>query len=367
MKKILPFIVLVALGFSACSNESNNTQNVSATKEKPALPIKVFEVKKEIPTISKEYPAIIKPFEEVDVMARVSGTLEQKYFKEGEFVKKGKLLYKIEQDTYLTNLNMAKANVKKAQANYNKALKDQKRAVSLLKNKAISVQKYDEYIYIYEDAQATLQSAKANLKQSQIQYDYTTVEAPISGIVGIKNNDIGDYVGSNSENSLLVTITAVNPVHIEFSLRKEDISSFLSQIKNKSAKISLDNNGKILENGTIDYISAKLDVNTDTLLLRAKFENNDNNLIIGEFTKIKLDNLVINDVHVIPENALLKTANGNFVYVVEDSIAKIRPVEIGVLLEKGIAIKKGLNIGDKVIVSNIAKVRPNTKVQVLGK
>ncbi len=367
MIKILPFIILVVLGFNACTDDSNKTEIINATKEQTSLPVEIFEVKQETPTISKEYPAIIKPFEEVDVMARVSGILEEKYFNEGEFVKKGKLLYKIERDIYLTNLNMAKANVKKAQANYNKALKDYKRAVLLLKSKAISVQKYDEYIFSYEDAQATLQSAKASLKKSQIEYDYTMVKAPINGIVGIKKSDIGDYVGSNSENSLLMTITSINPVHVEFSLRKEDIASFISQIRNKSAKVSLNSNGSILENGIIDYISPKLDKNTDTLLLRAKFENNDNSLILGEFTKIKLSNLIINNVHIIPENALIKTGKGNFVYIVENSIAQLRPIEIGVLLEKGVAIKKGLNIGDKIIVSNIAKIRPNTKVQVLGK
>ncbi|AXH09570.1 efflux transporter periplasmic adaptor subunit [Malaciobacter halophilus] len=364
-KRVLPLVVLIVLGFSACSDDSQTKQQ-TASKQRPALPVKVFEVKNETPTISKEYPAVITPFEEVKVIARVSGTLEEKFFKEGQYVKKGQLLYKIEEDVYKTNLNMASANVKKAQANYNKSLKDYKRANALLKSKSISVQKYDEYVYIYQDAKAQLESSKASLQKAKIEYDYATVEAPISGVVGIKQSDIGDYVGTNASNSLLVTITSINPVHVEFSLTKNDVVSFIEQVRSKKVYVTLDVHGKSYK-GEIDYISPRLDLDTDTLLLRAKFNNDDNNLIVGEFTKISLNNITVKNVHIIPEEAILKTANGDFVYVVKDDIAKLRPVKLGTLLESGVVVKTGLNVNDKVVISNIAKVRPDTKVQVLGK
>lgn len=365
-KRVLPLIVLIVLGFNACSDDTQAKQQANSKQERPALPVKIFDVKNETPTISKEYPAVIKPFEEVNVIARVSGTLEEKFFKEGEFVKKGKLLYKIEEDVYKTNLNMASANVKKAQANYNKSYKDYQRAKKLLKSKAISVQKYDEYVYIYEDSKAQLESNKASLQKAKIEYDYATVKAPISGIVGIKQSDIGDYVGTNSSNSLLVTITSINPVHVEFSLRKDDVVAFLSQIKDGKVNVTLDVNDKTIK-GEIDYISPQLDLDTDTLLLRAKFNNDENSLIVGEFTKIKLNNITVKNVHIIPEEAILKTANGDFLYVVEDNIAKLKPIKLGSLLQSGVVVKSGLKTGDKIIVSNIAKVRPDTKVQVLGK
>lgn len=121
------------------------------------------------------------------------------------------------------------------------------------------------------------------------------------------------------------------------------------------------------ENGEIDYVSTKIDSNTDTLLLRAKFENSKNELIIGDYAKIQINNLNLGDVSIIPENAVLKTAKGTFVYVIEDSIAKLKPVETGMLLKDGISIKSGLKVNDQVVISNIAKLKPDTKIKILNK
>ncbi|RXJ88047.1 efflux RND transporter periplasmic adaptor subunit [Arcobacter sp. CECT 8985] len=365
-KKIVALAVVAALAFSACSDDSSKKQAQKTQQERPALPVKAYTTKSETPVITKEYPGLIKAVEDVNVIARVSGTLENKYFKEGEFVKKGKLLYKIEQDVYKSNLDMAKANVRKAKANYDKTLKDYHRAQKLFKNKAISQQSYDDYVFSYQDALAQYESNKASLQKAQIEYDYTTVEAPISGIVGIKKRDIGDYVGTTQDNSLLVTITSINPIHVEFSLRKDDIEDVLPQIKKGKTTITLDAMGKTYT-GKIDYISPKLDVNTDTLLLRAKFKNDTNDLIVGQFTKVKINNIKMKNVFIIPESAVMKTVDGDFVYVIKNSKAKIRPVKVGQLLDRGLVITDGLKSDEKVIISNIAKTKPDTKVQVIGK
>ena len=284
----------------------------------------------------------------------VKTELKEKHFKEGDFVKKGTLLYKIEPDTYLANLNMKKAE-------YTKAKKDYERAKSLIATKSISPQSFDDYTYQYE-------SSKAALDEAQINLNYTTVTAPIDGIVGIKQHDIGDLVGSSSNNSLLVTITNTNPIHAEFSLPKDDMNKYLSQIKEKSAKIKLITDGKTYENREIDYIAPVIDTNTDTLLLRAKFENANSELIVGNFTKIEISNLSLGDVFVVPENAVLKTAQATIVFVVdENNIAKPRPVVTGDLVKEGMVIKSGLKPNEQIVTSNFAKLRPDTKVQIVNK
>ena len=346
MRKSLVAISFILLGFNSLMAED-------APQEKPALPVQAFTVVNKVQTTSKVYPSIVKSFEEVDVTARVKGVLVEKCFKEGDFVKKGTLLYKIEPDSYLANLNMAKSEFTKAQKNY-------ERAKSLIASKSISSQSYDDYIYQYE-------SAKAALQQAQIQYDYTKVYAPIDGIVGMKKSDIGDLVGSDNTNTLLVTITNTNPIYVEFSLPKEDVSTYLSQIRNKTAKINLLINNKTYENGVVDFISPKIDANTDTLLLRAKFENKNSDILVGDFGKVELANLDLGNVQVIPENAILKTSQGNFVYVIDNSVAKLKPVETGILVKNGIVIKSGLNENDQVVTTNIMKLKPDTKVQIVPK
>jgi membrane fusion protein (multidrug efflux system) len=352
MKKIVITAILIALGFSACSQDEAKTQQ-NAQQKPMALPVNVFTVNNEQAITTKTYPALIKPFEEANVNARVSGILKKKHFKEGTMVQKGQALYTIEQDTY-------KANLDQAQANFNKANKDYTRAKSLLESKSISVQNYDAYEYAYEDA-------KAKLTQAKIQYEYTNVTSPITGITGIKHSDIGDLVGTNAQNSLLVTVTAIDPVHVEFSLPKEDVDAYLKQIRANEAHIAIEDNGKLFENGVIDYISPKLDSSTDTLLVRAQFKNSDHELIVGNFTKIKVSNLSLGEVFIVPENAVLKTAQGTIVYVIdENNIAKVKPVVTGSLVEKGVVIEKGLELHDKIVISNLAKLRPDTKVQILN-
>ena len=359
MRKSIIAIAFIFLGL--------NTLNAEEKPQLPPLPVETFKIENKISTTTKTYPSLIKTFEEVEVMARVKGILVEKYFNEGEFVKKGTLLYKIEQDTYLANLNVAKASVKTAQANYKKAQKDYERANSLIKTKSISTQQYDEYTYLFENASSQLESAKASLQQTQIQFDYTKIYAPIDGIVGIKKRDIGNLVGSNDSDSLLVTITNTNPVYAEFALLKDDVTRYLSQIKTKSAKVNLVTSINTYENGIVDFISSKIDSNTDTLLLRAKFENKNNEILIGEFAKIEVSNLDLGKVYIIPENAILKTSQGTFVYVITDSIAKLKPVQTGILVKEGITIESGLNENDVIVISNMAKLRPDTKIQILNK
>ena len=359
MKKSIVAIAFIFLGL--------NTLNAEDKPQLPPLPVETFKIANKTATTIKTYPSLIKTFEEVNVMARVKGILVEKYFNEGDFIKKGTLLYKIEQDTYLANLNVAKATVKTAQANYKKAQKDYERSSSLIKTKSISVQQADEYNYQYENATALLESAKAALQNAQIQFDYTKIYAPIDGVVGLKKKDIGNLVGSNDSDSLLVTITNTNPVYAEFALSKDDATRYLSQIKEKSAKVNLVTSNKTYENGTVDFISPKIDSNTDTLLLRAKFKNENNEILIGEFAKIEVTNLDLGKVYIIPENAILKTSQGSFVYVVTDSIAKLRPVTTGILVKEGITIESGLNENDQIVISNMAKLRPDTKIQILNK
>ena len=347
-KKSLVAISFIFLGFNGLI-----AADAPAPQEKPALPVQIFTVVNKIQTTNKVFPSILKSFEEVNVMARIKGVLVEKHFNEGEFVKKGTLLYKLEPDTYLANLNMTKAEFTKAQRNY-------ERAKSLIASKSISSQAYDDYVYQYE-------SSKAALQQAQIQFDYTKVYAPIDGIVGMKKSDIGDLVGSDSSNSLLVTITNTNPVYAEFSLSKDDATTYLSQIKNKTAKINLLINNKTYENGVVDFISPKIDANTDTLLLRAKFENKSNDILIGDFGKVEIANLDLGNVQVIPENAILKTTQGSFVYVIDNSVAKLKPVETGILVKNGIVIKSGLSENDQVVTSNIMKLKPDTKIQIVPK
>lgn len=361
MKKLAISLATIAILFLGCSDDKQ-ASSASQKRQMPPIPVKAHITKLENVNFEKNYSAIIKPFQEVSVVARVNGLLVKENFTEGSYVKKGDLLYKIEEDEYKATLETSKAAHLKAKANYKKASKDYERASYLFKNSAVSEQDYDNALFSYENAEAELKRTEAELKNAQIQYDYTTIKAPISGIIGISQSDEGNYI--ESKNSKLTTITALDSVYAEFSIPSSDISKYISQIKIGS-NISIKVADKV-HKGKVDYIAPKLDAQTDTLLVRAKLQNKEKNLVIGSFVEVLLGGFSYNNVIKIPQHTLIKTPEANLVYVIKDGVATMKPVNVIDVSDGMAIIKSGLKSGERIITSNIAKIRPNSKVSVMG-
>ncbi len=354
MKKLLLGLVLLTSTFVFAN----------AAQVAPAVPVEVFTVNSDVVKISKKYPAIIKAEKSVDIIARVSGSIENRYFEEGSFVKKGQKLYTIEQRTYQANVDSSRAAVNRAKSLLVKATNDWNRYKKLYEQKSISASQKDEYYYNYQDAIANEKNAQAALTNAKIQYGYTEIKAPMSGIISITKLNVGNYV---NENTTLTTITKVDPVYAEFSLPQTDIGKYLSHIKSKEVKFSMNCQNECIMGGTLNYISPVLDSATDTLLLRTEFNNKDGKVIVGQFTNINIDDIEIPNVISIPEEAIMQSGNNSVVYVIdENSTAQIRPVELtGENSSIGVIISSGLKSGDKIVLSNIAKLRPNSKVKIM--
>ncbi len=325
--------------------------------------VKVFIVNDNAVNITKTYPAVIKAQKSVNIIARVSGTLEKRYFKEGSFVKKGEKLYQIEQDLYQANIDSSRANLNQAKALLVKATSDWERYKKLFENRSISASQRDQYYYNYQNAIANVKSAEAALTNAKIQYGYTQIKAPLDGIISITKLNEGNYVNANT---LLTTITKIDPVYAEFSLPKIDIEKYLKYIKSNNVKFAINCQDKCIEGGTLNYISPTIDPSTDTLLLRVQFDNNQD-IIVGQFTNINIDNIPSPKTIVIPEQAVLQSAKGASIYIVdEESTVKVKNIKTtGDSIKDGVVIENNLNIGDKIIISNISKVRAGAKVQII--
>lgn len=200
----LSFLVIGML-LTGCSQEQTSGQTGASSKPN-ALPVEAFTVTLAKAEFSKSYAALLKPSQEVAVIARINAVLEKELVKEGSYVTKGETLYVLQQNEYLAALQSAEAVAAKAEANFDKSSKDWSRAEYLFSNKAISEEQYDAAKYAIDDAKATLQAAKAALAIARIEYDYTTIKAPISGRVGLSASDVGSYI--TSQNATLTTITA---------------------------------------------------------------------------------------------------------------------------------------------------------------
>lgn len=356
MKKLLIGLVLLTSTVVFAQGELD--------KQPPAVPVKVFTVNDNAVKVTKKYPATVKAQKSVNIIARVSGNLEKRYFTEGSFVKKGQKLYMIEQRTYQANIDSSRAALNRTKALLVKATSDWKRYKNLYAKKAISAAQKDEYYYNYQDAVSNVKNAEATLTNAKIQYGYTNIKAPMDGIVAITQLNEGNFVNANTT---LTTITKVDPVYVEFSLPQVDIGSYLNHIKSKDVRFSIDCQNECITGGVLKYVSPTLDSSTDTLLLRTQFDNKDNQVIVGQFTNINIENIGIPGVITIPEEAIMQNGTNSVVYVIDDkSTAQIRPVQLtGESSTNGVIIKGGLKSGDKIVLSNIAKIRPGSKVQIL--
>lgn len=363
MKNLTILVVVLSLFLVGCSDEKKGAPAASGATKMPPLPVKSYSVKFESAPLVKSYSALLKPFNEVDIIARVSGLLVSENFKEGAYVKKGDTLFEIQKDEYKASLNEAKAALLKAEANFNKAHKDWERNEYLFKNGAISTQQRDQLFYTYEDAKAEINKVKAVVQNAQIKFNYTTIKAPISGMIGMSSSDVGSYIEVSEESARLATITTLEPIYAEFSLPSEDVTKYISQIKN-GTKVTLSVGSKSYS-GEMDFVSSKVDAQTDTLKLRAKFQNKNRELVVGSYAEIKIDGLEYARVAKIPQNALVKTQDATVVYVIKDGTVSMRPIK-NAHVQDGIAyVEEGVQEGEDIVISNIAKLKPNSKVTIM--
>jgi len=332
----------------------------------PKADIYIVPAPKDLP-ITLKYPAQVKSFQNVNVVARVLGVLKNKYFIEGQKVKKGALLYKIEDNIYRAKVDGAKASVKMSEAILDNALRKWKRVKRLYANKAITQEKRDEAFSSYNQALASLSLSKAQLQQSQIDLNYTEVKAPISGIIGMKKVDIGDLVSPNPPTKL-INITQNDKVFVEFSMPFSDYINIKNNIwsmpQNKKLNIALEIDNKPSKLvGYVDFMDVNVNRNSATVKMRALVKNTNGYLMPGSFIRVVLNDIVQKNVITIPQKALLQNPLGTIVFVETKGKVGVKPVMIGNEAGNKYIVAGGpLKSGDRVLVNNFFRLKPGGAV-----
>lgn len=334
----------------------------------PKADVYVVPAAKDLP-LKLTYPAQILSAKSVSVVARVSGVLEQKLFEEGSFVEKGAKLYKIEDSIYKAKVDAASASVEVAKAVLSNADRTWKRTKALYAKKVVSQEARDNALSAFEQATASLALAKANLKQAKIDLAYTNVTAPISGIIGMKLVDVGDYV-SAAVGTKLISITQNDKVHVEFSMPLSDYMNIKNGIwslpQDNKIKVSLIIDDKpVQKSGVIDFIDINANKNTATVKMRAVIDNSDKYLMPGSFVRVKLNDIVQKNVITIPQKAVLQNNMGTIVFIENNSHVDVRPVVLGKESGDKYVVAGGpLKSGDKVFVNNFFRLKPGGEVIV---
>lgn len=317
--------------------------------------------------VSLEYPARFISVQDAIITARVTGVLQKKYYIEGEYVHKGDLLYKIEPDSYIVNVESAKAALQLENAKLAKAQKDWARVDALYKDKAISEQEKDSAYYAFQTAKASVNIAKAALKKASIDLAYTNVRATISGMSGMKMVNVGEFV---KEGTPLVAVTRTNPIYAEFSIVNFNALKQKYQLKkgswnhlqNANLKVSLMIDGKAYGSlGKIDFIDSHLDKSTSTLKARAVFENRSLGALSGGFARVRVMGIISKNVMSVPQKAVLQTPLGTTVFVVVNKKIVSKPVKI--LSTAGTKfVVQGVSVNDVVVLNNFFRIKPGDVV-----
>ena len=348
--------------------------NAADKPQQQAMPVVTKTVNQQDIAVYSEYSARASAAQHIDVYARVEGILEKKAFTEGQPVKAGQLLYKINDRKYRAMVLKAKAQVNVAQANLNQAEREYNRVTGLFKNKAVSAQEVDSALSTLELAKANLAGQKAALNEAQIDLDYTEVRAEISGLAGIKQQDIGNLVGSNTSNSLLTTLTQMDKIHVQFSIPDADLIKQNALVqKGKLTRLAqtdwiaelVDSQNTPLAKGVVDFIDSQINTATGSVQARAVFDNPNTTVLPGEFVRLRVTNAIRTDVFTLPQKAVLQMGQQTFVYKVMDGTANLVPVTLAGRQGSQWLVESGLNNGDLVIINDLIKLRPKTPVKAL--
>ncbi|MDE7174380.1 MAG: efflux RND transporter periplasmic adaptor subunit, partial [Helicobacter sp.] len=335
-----------------CGGSGEQTQ--AAPQQRPAIKADVVKISKGAQNLQFEYPARVRSMGAVEVYAKVAGTLLEQLYKEGDFVEKDTPLFRIDADIYQAAYNEALAALETRQATFNQAEREWQRVSKLFEQKAVSQKEHDSAFAAFESARANIANAEATLARAELNLSYTTVTAPVSGMSGVKLQDVGAYVGT-AGSTMVTTITQTAPIYIEFSIADSQAIDSINAVRTGKMDTKLEDlsvkvfsrQGEALDSGKIDFIDSRIDESIGSIKLRAIVPNENNRLIPGQFVRVAIEGIKIPDSAVIPQKAVMQTAQGSFIYLLKDGVARIVPINIAQSLARDFVITGMFEDGDE--------------------
>lgn len=318
--------------------------------------------------ISVESTGRVEAKYSVDVIARVSGFLLKKYFKEGDFVKKGQLLFQIDPKEYQLEVNNSQAAVNQYGALLKNAQQELNRANALIKEDLISHSDVDQSLATRNSNRALLDSARQKLELARVNLSYTRIHSPIDGRIGKVKITEGNYVDATSGS--LVNISSMNPVYVTFSLRSQDFVKLLKasdKFKDVQVKAQFDNGTNYDKIGKIDFVDNQIDQNSGSVQMRAVFDNSKGWLVPGDYMKVTLVAPKKVEYMTVPQACAKGDAmSGYYVWTVEDGKAVRKDIKVSEDINNNWVVDSGLNKADQVIVSGIQNIAmQGQKVKVI--
>ena len=308
----------------------------------------------------------------VQIRAQVGGILQKRNFKEGDYVKKGDILFEIAPDVYKANLDRAKAKTKQALAIYDNAQREWARVQTLYSQNAVSQRERDRALSALNSAKADYEAAGATEKDVNIQLNYAYVTAPVSGYTSKEYQTEGNLITTAGDGSLLTEIVQMDPIYVDFSLPNTDLLRFHRLVtrglatwgKEPATLIRFADGTEYDKVGKINFLDNKVDPVTSVIKARASLPNPDGLVLPGQFVRIIVKGPMLTNAIAIPRSSILQTQQGAMVMVVDgENKVSSRKIVILLNLEEDAIVESGLDVGERIVTEGIGKIRDGQVVQ----
>ncbi len=354
---------LAGLGLAGC--DSAKGKAAEAPPAGGGAPITAAVVIDKDINETQEFSGRLEAVEHVDIRARVGGFITSVNFKPGSEVKKGDVLFVIDQRPFQAEMNRAEAAAGSARAKADLAKLELARAERLLQDKAIAQREFDEKASSAKELDAAARAAQATLESARLNLAYSRVESPINGRVSKAEVTTGNLIDGST---VLTSVVSSHQIYASFD---GDETTYLrvGRAAQKGApvtvKIGLANETGFPHEGKLEFVDNRLDTSTGSVRMRATFANADNLLVPGLFARVQLGGSDSTKTHatLISERAIGTDQNRKFVFVVSaDSKAEYRPVTLGPVVDGMRVVREGLKPGEKIIVNGLQRVHPGAPV-----
>ena len=355
----------LAVVFAGCSQERSDAAH-AAIPAAPPLPAAVLQVAPQRVPITLEAVGQIEGSKEVEVRARVSGILLKRLYREGDLVRAGAPMFKIDPAPFEIALAQARAQLAQEQARNEQSRRESGRLKQLAAEKAISQKEYDDATSNLKLSDATLQAVEARVRDAELNLSYSSVVAPVSGVSGRAVRSEGSLITAGGD-SLLTSISQVDPIWVRFSLAESDLAKLPQRRLVRGAQIevnlTLPDGTRYPGKGRLNFAATQIDTRLGTQQLRAEFDNAKGQLLPGQFVRAQLVAGQRENVFLVPQTAVMQAEAGYMLFVLDqEGKAALRPVQLGDWIGSDWVVLGGLAAGDRVIIDNLLKLRPGTVV-----
>ena len=372
MKKniiIALFILMGAVGLRFLAYQYSGLQEEQKRKNAAAPSVIVKDVETKSVIRKFEAPARVVSVSRIKVVARISGYLTKSYFKEGDIVKKGQVLFEIEPQEYKLAVDKAKANLANSEAQLIYYEKQLKRAQELVKHDYIAKAQYDQTLAQRDSYKAQVALNRSAYQDALRNLSYTKVTAPVDGQVGMIQITVGNYVTAQS--GPLTTLNSINPIYVSFPLETKNYNELVKvdKVQNTNRKVDLyfSSGKKYKYVGTQDFHDNNVDETTGSIMMRATFENPEGVLINGDYVTVYVYSNEKENLPVVPQIAVMENPQYKYVYKLDSKgLPQIQKIETLGQEGQDWIIKSGVNAGDKVVVSGLQSVIPGNKIRIMS-